>query len=423
MRIAVIAAGSRGDVQPYVALGKGLRDSGNDVRLVTNLNYEHLVRSHDLDMLPVETDMQAVIENEKMREVLEKGNLLASMAQMSKALKRSAAEIAQRGLEASQGADMLLVGITGAFIGASLAEKTGLPLVQAYNVPLTPTGAFPGALLSSLASRLGTWCYRLSHHLTRQMIWQAYRPADRAVRRQVLGLSVNPFWGPYGSDVLRDGPVLYGFSPAVIAPPADWASAATHVTGYWYLEPPDDWSPSAALTQFLETEPAPVYIGFGSMSNRKPEETTQLVLRALERTGQRAIVFSGWGGLEKSELPESVLMVDSTPHTWLFPRVAAVVHHGGAGTTAAGLRGGVPSIIVPFHGDQPFWGQRVADLGVGPAPIPRSKLTTDRLVQALARAKGDHAMRRRAAILGARIREENGVANAVAIIQRGQRLQ
>jgi UDP:flavonoid glycosyltransferase YjiC (YdhE family) len=153
------------------------------------------------------------------------------------------------------------------------------------------------------------------------------------------------------------------------------------------------------------------------MSHRKPEETADLILRAVARTGQRAIILAGWGGLAATDAPDSVFMLDGAPFSWLFPRVAAVVHHGGAGTTAAGLRAGVPSVVIPFFGDQPYWGQRVADLGVGPAPIPRQKLTAERLAQAITAAVGDPAMQQRAAELGARIRAEDGIARAVAVVQ------
>ncbi len=139
-----------------------------------------------------------------------------------------------------------------------------------------------------------------------------------------------------------------------------------HVTGYWFLDPVDEWTPPADLLEFLQAGAPPIFIGFGSMSPRNPEAMTQVILQALARTQQRAIILSGWGGLHSGDLPDSVYMLDSIPFSWLFPRVAAVVHHGGAGTTSAGLRAGVPSIIVPFFADQPFWGQRVADLGVGP---------------------------------------------------------
>jgi UDP:flavonoid glycosyltransferase YjiC (YdhE family) len=188
------------------------------------------------------------------------------------------------------------------------------------------------------------------------------------------------------------------------------------VTGFWFLNEPTDWTPPAGLMDFLNAGAPPIYIGFGSMGNRKPEDVTQIVLQALEQTKQRAIVASGWGGLSRQQMPNSIYMVDSIPHAWLFPRVAAVVHHGGVGTTAAGLRAGVPSILVPFFGDQPFWGQRVAALGVGPQPIPRKQLSADRLAQAIRIAVTDSTMQQRAAELGKKIQAEDGVARAVKVV-------
>jgi UDP:flavonoid glycosyltransferase YjiC (YdhE family) len=169
---------------------------------------------------------------------------------------------------------------------------------------------------------------------------------------------------------------------------------------------------------FLDGGAPPVYIGFGSMGNRNPGEAAELALRALEMSGQRGVIASGWGGLHKEDLPSSVYMLSSIPHSWLFPRMAAVVHHGGAGTTGAGLRASVPSIIVPFMGDQPFWGQQVSRLGVGTAPLPRKRLTADALARAITQVVTDATMRGRAADLGEQIRAEDGVGNAVEIIGR-----
>jgi sterol 3beta-glucosyltransferase len=247
-------------------------------------------------------------------------------------------------------------------------------------------------------------------------MWQGFRSADKLARQQVLGLPAAPFWGPYDADCVRGMPVLYGYSPSVIPRPSDWDDD-THVTGYWFLDSEDKWNPPTALLDFLESGPAPVYIGFGSMSNRNPEETAGLVVNALKQIDQRAILLSGWSGLHKNDLPESIFMIDSIPHSWLFPRVAAVVHHGGAGTTAAGLRAGVPSVVVPFFGDQPFWGARVAELGVGPKPAPRKSLTAERLAQAIQTAVTDVAIRENAANLGSKIQAEDGVARAVDIIR------
>jgi sterol 3beta-glucosyltransferase len=210
-------------------------------------------------------------------------------------------------------------------------------------------------------------------------------------------------------------PILYGFSPSVIPAPADW-TGNTHVTGYWFVDEVKNWQPPSALIDFLQSGPAPVYIGFGSMSNRNPEQTADLVIQALERINQRAILLSGWGGLQRANVPDSIFMLDSVPHSWLFPRVSAVVHHGGASTTAAGLRAGVPSVIVPFFGDQPYWGQRIAELGVGPKPIPRRKLTIEHLADSIQVVLTNKDMRQCAAKLGKQIQSEDGIASSVEII-------
>jgi sterol 3beta-glucosyltransferase len=248
-----------------------------------------------------------------------------------------------------------------------------------------------------------------------QALWQGFRKADRLSRAKVLNLPPASFWGPYKSPILKRYPTIYGFSPSVIAKPVDWQN--TEIVGDWFLEA-TDWTPPDELVAFLENGPPPVYIGFGSMGIQDPEATAELILEAIARTGQRAILQSGWGGLGKADLPDQVFLVNSVPHAWLFPRMAAIVHHGGAGTTAASLRAGVPTIVVPFFGDQPFWGQRVADLGVGTAPIPRKQLTVENLAKAIDRAVTDSTIGQRARDLGQKIQAENGIASVVAIVNR-----
>jgi UDP:flavonoid glycosyltransferase YjiC (YdhE family) len=421
MHIAIIALGSQGDVQPYVALGRGLQEAGHVVRLVTHENFQALARSQGLECWPVPGNVQEVAESEEMRALLAKGNFLAIAAFTAKEARRISVQWAREGVRACQGMDLLLGGIGGLYIGLALAEKLGIPFIQAHVLPFTPTAAFPGVLFPRGLSRLGGMVNRASHHLVRQIMWQSVRSADLAVRREVLHIPVaRPLTGPYRSRQLQGHPILYGFSPAVIAKPPDWGRN-THVTGYWFVDPPSDWTPPSALLAFLQAGPPPIYIGFGSMGSRNPKETAQLALHALTQTNQRAIMLSGWGGLRPGDLPDSVFLVDSIPHAWLFPRVAAVVHHGGAGTTAAGLRAGVPTVVIPFFGDQGFWGQQVAALGAGPVPIPRKQLTANRLASAIQQATSDPAMRRRASALGSQIQAEDGIARAVDIIGQWQR--
>lgn len=318
-------------------------------------------------------------------------------------------------MAACERADLLIAGVGGLYIALAFAEKLSIPLVQANVFPFSPTEAFPGVLFPPSIAKLGGWSNRLSHHLTRQVMWQGMRAADNAARHKVLKLPTAPLLGPYHSRRFREGLTLYGFSPSVIPKPADW-NDHTYVTGYWFLDPAPDWTPPPDLATFIESGPPPVYVGFGSMGNRKPEETTQLILHALEKTGRRAVLLAGWEGLRAESLPGSVYLAGSVPHSWLFPRMAAVVHHGGAGTTAAGLRAGIPSVVVPFFGDQAFWGRKVVDLGVGPEPIPRKQLTVERLAAAIRRATSGGAIRGRATALGRSLQAEDGIGRAAEII-------
>ncbi len=415
MRITLIASGSRGDVQPYIALGAGLAQAGHEVGLATHDNYAELVTAHGLAFWPIAGNVDAVAQSAAMRERLEGGNFLAIMSLMAKEAERAAVQLAEGALAACRETELIMAGMGGFNTGLAIGEKLGVPFMQAHVFPFTPTKAFGSVLLPRPLPGLARPLNRLSHHVTRQIMWQSTRSADRRARQEVLGLPKAPFFGPYNAASAQQLPALYGFSPSVIPRPPDWPDNV-HVTGYWFLEPDRGWQPPAGLKEFIQAGSRPLYIGFGSISSRNPEETAELVLEALARSGRRAVVLSGWGGLKASDLPETVFMVDSIPHAWLFPQMAAVVHHGGAGTTAAGLRAGVPSIVIPVFGDQPFWGRRVAELGVGPAPIARKQLTVERLAAAIETALSDQDMGRRAAALGEQIQVEDGLARAAEIV-------
>ncbi len=413
MKIAMIASGSRGDVQPYVALGKGLVRAGHEVRVATHEDFKGLVTEAGLEFFPVVGKIAAIVQGQEMRDLVEGGNFLSMMSEMAKLAKQGAIHLAKAGLAASQGADLIVAGMGGDNIGVALAEKQGIPFIPAYLVPFTTTSEFPSVLTASLPPMLGLLPNRFTHKAAQQLMWQGFRGADKVARVEVLGLPPAPLMGPK----FKSGtPVLYGFSPAVVSPPADWGKHI-QVTGYWFLDAATDWQPPEDLVDFIENGAPPIYIGFGSLSNRDPRETANLVISALAKAEQRAVLMSGWGGMDSASLPGSVYMLPSVPHDWLFPRMAAVVHHGGVGTTAAGLRAGVPSVVIPFFGDQPFWGQRIYELGVGPEPIPRKKLTVERLAAAISRAVTDSEMRRKAASLGEQIRVENGVSTAVEILE------
>jgi UDP:flavonoid glycosyltransferase YjiC (YdhE family) len=263
---------------------------------------------------------------------------------------------------------------------------------------------------------LGPIYNRLTHKFFSALYWHGGRLGYHWVRRKHPDLPRLTAW-PFNPKNQRVTPILFGFSPQVIPRPTDWG-ADVHVTGYWPLDAAPGWQPPPGLVDFLEAGPPPVFVGFGSNISHDMDELAKIALAALGQTGQRGLLLSGWGGLAPADLPANVFPIESAPFAWLFPQMKTLVHHGGVGTTADALRAGVPSVIVPFTADQPYWGRRVHELGVGPAPIVHKKLTVERLREAIQVTISDQAMQRRAAELGARLRAEDGVARAVEIVER-----
>jgi sterol 3beta-glucosyltransferase len=414
INIAIAASGTRGDVQPYVALGKGLRDAGYHVRLLSSDNFEPLVTGAGLTFCSTGASIEEKLKHEEWRKTLERGNFLTILGHMQKEMKHAATDLAQRIPPLLAGSDLIISGM-GGFGGVfSIAERMQIPVIQAHVFPFTPTQEFPSPLVPNLP--FGRALNRLSFHVTHQMFWQMSKVGD-AETRKMLGMPKAPYFGPYRNLARRQTPTMYGYSRYVLPRPQDWPEWY-HVTGYWFLDESDDWQPPTDLIDFLKAGDPPVYIGFGSMSGGNSKEAGRIALEALARSGQRGVIATGWGGLEIDDLPDTVHMISGMPHSWLFPRMSAVVHHGGAGTTAAGMRAGVPSIIVPYMGDQPFWARRVVKLGVGPAPIPRKKLTSERLADAIVEAVTNKEMQQRASSLGANIRSEDGIGSAIALVDR-----
>lgn len=415
MRIVILTIGSRGDVQPYLALGLGLQRAGYDVRVATHAIHQDFVTSHGLAFADVEGDPREMMQRDAGQGWLESGsNVLSFMREFVRLAGPIADKLLADAWEACRDADAIVYSLLG-FPGYHVAEKTKVPCFSAPLQPLTRTRAFPSMNMPALP--LGGGYNWLTHLFNEQLFWQLFRGPVNRWRRETLGLPALPFKGPFDRLYEEREPFIYGYSPSVIPKPADWPDDH-YVTGYWFLDAPADWQPPADLLDFLQSGPPPVYIGFGSMSGRTAQQLVETALEAVTLAKQRAILLGGWADVGNGNLPDYIFRVDSIPHDWLFPRVAAVVHHGGAGTTAAGLRAGVPSILTPFFADQPFWGQRVCQLGVGPRPIPRKQLTAERLAAAITAAVTDREMRARAAALGEKIRAEDGVARAVEIIRR-----
>jgi UDP:flavonoid glycosyltransferase YjiC (YdhE family) len=411
----MLASGTQGDVQPFLALALGLRRAGIESVIAAAPRYRSIVESREVGFAPLEgnpSDLMAA--SGSMAATLSSGALkgIASTARFLRAAQSEYRRMLESAASACKGARTILAGLSSTW-GISIAEALGIPCVLCMLQPFGRTRAFPSALLPVRTS-FGDRYNMLSYHVMEQAMWLPWRRVTNAWRRRTLGLPSLPGAGPWRMMYASGLPCLYGFSPAVLPAPADWPPGHV-VTGYWFLEEEPGWRPRPALEQFLSAGSPPLYVGFGSMGMSHGRNMLQIAEAALELSGLRAVISSG--SHPSGPVPEGsrrMIFVEEVPHRWLFPRVAAVMHHGGAGTTAEGLRAGIPSLIFPGASDQYFWAARIARLGAGPRPVARGDLTPTGLAKLFTRATTDREMRERARLIGEKIRAENGVARAVA---------
>jgi UDP:flavonoid glycosyltransferase YjiC (YdhE family) len=415
MHITIITLGSRGDIHPYVALGTDLQRRGHSVQIVTHAPLAQLVRHQGMMFSPLDTGEQELFQTVAGQRLLHADglHLLQRFAQNTRPL---IAPTLARCWHTCQDTDVIITSLQGLPYGLSIAEKRHLPLVVACVQPnQLPTRAFadPGFAHTFRPRRQSQSLLNYGSHLLAHIaFWEIFLPEMNRVRRQFLKLPpfpVETLWQPLceQADLL-----LLGYSPSVIPKPLEW-NERTIVTGYWFLDAPACWQPPEDLESFLRAGPPPVYIGFGSMSDAHPERLTHLVRDALERCHQRGVLLTGWGALQQEAPSSQIYPIASVPHNWLFPQMAAVVAHGGAGTIGASLRAGIPPISASFLPEQAFWATQILRLGAGPPPITARTLTALHLAQAIEQAVQDVAVRQCARQLGQQIRAEDGVARAV----------
>ncbi|MEU9073460.1 glycosyltransferase [Kitasatospora sp. NPDC048538] len=409
MRILIATAGSRGDVAPFIGLGVRLRAAGHQVAVATHTTFTAPVRSAGLEFRPLPVDPRAELASDDGQRLLRAGSGPYAILQLLRLGRRFMPALGEGIADATAlGTDLLLTTSTTSALGQVAAEAAGIPSIGLYLQPLSPTREFAPAVTGTRS--LGRRGNLLAGHAVQAATDRLFAPAVRALRRR-LGLP------PVGiARARRRHPVLHGFSPTVVPRPADWPPGLD-VAGYWWPVRDPDWQPPARLLDFLAAGPAPVFVGFGSLVVPEPERLTATVLAAVRGAGARAVLQAGWSGLG-AEDSDDVLTIGDTPHEWLFPRTAAVVHHAGAGTTAATLRCGTPAVPVPAQLDAPFWSDRLARLGVSPGPVPLHALTAPRLAAALRRAVGDPRYRSRARSVADVLAGEDGTAKVLAAVER-----
>lgn len=403
MKITIIAFGTRGDIQPFVAFGLGLQAAGHAVKVATHASYCEFVEHHGLATYAIPLDLRTAWQSQKSA-----GVHLPSFYRLARDI---AFETLDATWEATQDADALVFNYLGRIPGIHLMEKLHIPAVLGLIHPHQMDFFYRARYFNDV----GEPVLNIKEFILDRAMQIIYMPFVNRWRRKTLGLPNAPLIGNDRKFSAWRVPALCSWSDRVYPSRPEWPDWF-HVTGYWFLDAPPSWQSPKNLLKFLAEGPPPVYVGFSSVTHLEREDMTHLIVDSLAKSGQRGMITSGWSELGKqAALPESVYVAESVPHDWLFPRVSVAVHHGGVGTTGAALRAGIPSVIIPFVVDEPFWAWQVHQLGAGPAGIPPQQLTVDNLALAIQTAINDAEMRQNAATLGKHIRAEDGVARGVEL--------
>ena len=446
LNIVIMVIGSRGDAQPFLKIGKVLKEQyGHRVRIATHPAFRDFVeKDSGLEFFSVGGDpaelMSFMVKNPGMIPTLESvkagdiGKRRAAMAGMFEGFWRACINATDdekdvRNLKMMGRMDPFvadaIIANPPSFAHIHCAEALGIPVHLMFTFPYTPTQAFPHPLASIKKSNVDPgYTNWISYPLVEMMVWQGLGDLVNDFRVKTLGLDpVSTLWAP-GATYRLHVPFSYLWSPGLVAKPEDWGEEID-VSGFVFLELASTFKPPDDLVKFLEAGEAPVYIGFGSIVVDDADRFTQMIFDAVKQAGVRALVSKGWGGLggDSLDVPENIYMLENTPHDWLFPKVRACVIHGGAGTTAIALKCGKPTMIVPFFGDQHFWGAMVSNSKAGPEPVPYKSLTAEKLAEGIKYCLTEEAVKAVEEI-ATRISEEgDGAENACKAFHRGLMLQ
>ena len=405
MKITVLTFGSQGDVEPFIALGHRLILAGYQVRLVGPETYRSRFTLGTMEYISLPGDPNSLVQ-----ELVDQAgtNRFRMVTSMSKFVIPLAVQVFELARSACQDADLIIHSFLMTSTGIGLGEEMGIPTISAQFFPVfSPTSEFPAPTFPDLP--LGKFYRSLTHHLVSGTFKWGSCILYQRVRKNHPHLPILRKWIP-GDQT----PILYGISPTVLSRPVDWKTK-THLTGYWLIDSEMEGSPPQDLIDFLKSGPPPITVALGSTRTERIREIILQIITALDLLNQRGIIITDQ--LESARHSSSIIQLSYAPYSWVFQRSAAVIHHGGAGTTARGLLAGVPNVIIPFTSDQPFWGRRVYQIGAGPEPIPARKLSESVLIKAIDRAINDQAMRARATRISNQIAMEDGCSQAIRIIE------
>jgi sterol 3beta-glucosyltransferase len=407
--ITILCGGSRGDVQPYLALAIELKRMGKEVRIAVTRNHEEFVRSYGIDFFSIDVDFESLkVDKNMIREAQQADNPLKLFFSFQK-MKKYGVHMVEHYYAACEGSEAIVYH-PGMAIGYYAAEKLGIPSILATPFPLNKTKEQTAVILyGKVPSNPGVNLF--SYTILQSMLWMASDASLKPFWKEKFGRLPADYGCPFERHTDRRHPAIVSCSNFIFPRPSDW-NENIHQNGYWFLEEQDEYIPPIELVDFLNNGEKPIYIGFGSMVGENSDKISKNILEGLAMTGKRAII-SGFGNLQN--IPDTIYKIDNIPHSWLFSKVSAVCHHGGAGTSAAGFEAGIPSMIFPFALDQFAWAQRAYDLGVGPKPMPIKKLTSEKFAESIRYAMQENIISN-AKELAKNIATENGARDCAKII-------
>ena len=406
MRLTVVTYGTTGDTLPLIGLCRGLLDADHEVHFFVDRSALAAAQAHGISFHALSGDMKAAVGDDgAFSKLMREGS---DVTQMAKAVAHIADENTVSWMreiaDHAQFSDAILFSGIASYVGLSVAEYLHMPAIGLGLWPMSPTRTFASPLLPPW--RMPGWLNLISHRAVNALLWQSFRKRINEARREVLGQAPrNRMWCDY--------PILYGMSRHLVPQPEDWPEI-WKICGTWYVDS-GTWEPPAVLAEFLSSGAPPIYVGFGSMAGFDRKKLLTIVVDAI--AGRRALFYPGWSGIDPTVLPENFFVIGDTPHHWLFPRTAMVIHHGGAGTSHAACRAGVPSIVIPFAGDQFFWAGRLAAARVAPNYIHHTQINAKSLSDMIAFAEMPEVVRC-ANALGEVMAQEDGVSRAVEQIEK-----
>jgi sterol 3beta-glucosyltransferase len=409
MNVTILTYGSRGDVQPFLPLSVGLMNHGHNVTLAAPARFKNLVEEYKINFVPLAGDIEDL-----SRKLNDSGyNFIKQMNELRNHAIEIGADILRQTEIACKDADLIIHTFAHAVGAHTLAREKNIPDIHIQTFPMfTPTGDYPNITMPNSQNR---FLNRLSHIVSKKLFFLSAQIGFEQVRRKAK-LPKRKLFIPFDENPLHfQTPILCAWSPSILPASADWSYPRIHVTGYYFFPLNNSYNPPLELDNFLKSGKPPICISFGSMVNKDAKRIDEIIRESLKQTNNRGIILSGWSDIKK-ESNEDLFYIESAPHDWLLPKCKMIIHHGGAGTTSAGLRAGIPNIVVPFTADQPFWGSRVYAIGAGPKPILVKHLSVEKLTKSIVEAESD-VIRKQAQVVSQEIRGEDGVNEAVNLIE------